>query len=340
MGLGDVIMTEVKKSLKNEISDKEGFRMSTPMEIASYKAGRLKSTSIADLGAGIGTQAIQFAMVSDLVKVVETDTKRLEILRKTSRKLMLDNIEFIHGDVLDSAVVAKLGEVKIVHSDPARKKLGRSWNLRDLQPNPMKIMSKYRCQDFSFDLPVQISRDDIPEEWEKEYISLGGELKRLSVYSNSLRRYSKSAITLPSGDRVVEDIGVDREFDSVSVPDEFVHELDQSVQVSGLIPEFLKSSGGLKFLYSDRQKTFVTSDSLPRTSLIVRSYRAIDSASSWNDLRKKLRNEGGGKVFMRFRVDSSRYYEMRKSLEEGLMGGLDKFIFKFSGIFYIAEKVK
>jgi len=332
-------MTEVKKgSFKGEQYDKEGFRISTPLEIALHKAQRLKTGTIADLGAGIGIQAINFASFSDRVMAVERDRDRLEACRRNAMILGIDNIDFILGDALSDDVIKSMRDVDIIHSDPSRKRTGDSWSFTDLYPNPTEILKKYKKSNFSFDIPSLFERDRIPVDWEMEYISLEGELKRLSIYGGSAWRYSKSALILPGGARLVENKDIDREIRKSEIPNDLIHELDPSIQISGLLPEFLDKEREISFLYSDKQRTLVTGSEEISSPYILKTYRNIDRASSLHMLRERLREVNAKKVFLRFPVKPSRYYQMKKELEKDLAGERDIFVFKINGIFFLTER--
>lgn len=332
-------MTEVKKQLIDKfVFDDEGFRMSTPPQIADYRAKRLKTDSIADLGSGIGVQALYFALASRRVVAVENDHKRMEDCRKNAETMGITNVEFIEGNATDENVVKMLRDVDTIHSDPSRKKTGDGWSFSDLSPNPLEVVKLYASENISFDIPAFMSPSLVPDDWELEYISLQGELKQLSTYLGGLKRFKKSALNLPSGNRIVYNKDLSRKVEYTERPKKWLYDLDGSLYYSGLLPEFLQEKKDLSLLHQDRQKTLLTGEKLILDPFIVRSYSVIDSAISLEEARKKLILEKAGKVVLRYSVDPSKYYEERRSMEKGLVGSTTIYIFKFRNRYYLADR--
>ncbi|MCL4447274.1 MAG: hypothetical protein M0Z77_04270 [Thermoplasmatales archaeon] len=334
-------MTEVKKRLTdNLVSDEEGFRMSTPLVIAKYKAERLKSKTMADLGAGIGVQVLNFALVSERVIAVENDVNRLEYLRRNAQAIGVTNIETIYGNVLNEDIIERVREVETIHSDPSRKRANERWSFQDLSPNPLDVIKSYDCDRLSFDLPAFFPEEQIPEGWEIEYISLSGELKRIGAYIGGVKRFGKSAIALPSEERVVENQDTDRVTGQAEKPLTWIYDLDGSLYYSNLIPEFLSRFSGLRLLHEDRQKTLVTSDKFLESAFLTKSYSVIDSVRNINDVRGRLDRLNAGKVILRYSMDPSKYYDERRNLERGLYGNETIYVFKFADTFYLADRVE
>jgi SAM-dependent methyltransferase len=332
-------MTEVKKQLTDKlVFDEEGFRMSTPSQIAEYKAKRLKTDSIADLGSGIGVQSLYFAQTSRHVVAVENNLRRLEECRKNAELMGLVNIEFIEGNATEKTVIDRLEDVEVVHSDPSRKKTGEVWTFADLSPNPLEIARLYRQENISFDIPAFMHPNLIPNEWELEYISLHGELKRLSTYLGGVKKFDKSALTLPIGKRIVHNKDVPRKVEPTDRPHKWLYDLDGSIFYSGLLPEFLDERKDLELLYQDRQKTLLTSEKFIIDPFIVRSYSVNDTATSLNEVKRKLIDEKAAKVVLRYPIDPSKYYEERRIIERGLDGTTTIYIFKFKDRYYLAER--
>lgn len=331
-------MTEVKKQLSGDfIHDEEGFRMSTPQVIAEYKARRLKTRTIADIGSGVGIQALNFALISNEVMAVENDAARIEILERNARNMGLTNLEIIRGDALEPRVVESVERADTVHSDPSRKQDGVRWSFSNLSPNPMEITSHYRQDRISFDLPSLFPVELIPADWELEYVSLMGELKRLSVYARGARKFTKSAISLPDEERIVAISDIDREVEKSDIPLKWIYELDGSLYFSNLIPEFLHRCVNLKLLYQDRQKTLVTGDKQIKNSFIKRTYSVLSSVESIADLKIELHRLRAGKVILRYPMEPSLYYEGKRNMESNLDGDRTIYVFKFGGMYYTAE---
>lgn len=334
-------MTEVKKQpMDNLAFDQEGFRMSTPQAIAKYKAERLRCGKIADLGAGIGIQALHFAAYSERVFAVDNDPSRLVYLRKNSETMGVHNLEVIEGNALDSKIINMLSGMDAFHSDPSRKRTSETWSFEDLSPNPLDVLKKYKGDMFSFDIPPMFPRGLLQKDWETEYISVSGELKRMSVYVGGAKRYGRSALSLPDGGRIVEDRNLERDVRKRSKPLSWIYDLDESLFYSDLVPEFLKMNLDVSLLHEDRQKTLVTSDKFVEGPFLTKSYSVLESAVDMQDAKNKLSRMKVGKVILRFPMDPTKYYEERRRLEKELEGERTAYLFRFGGMLFIAERVE
>ncbi len=333
-------MTEVKKRLAvGLVYDDEGFRMSTPIQIAEYKAERLKTESIADLGAGIGIQALSFALESTRVYAVDNNKGRVEYGRKNAEILGLTNIEFTVGDVFDGSIVKRTNDFDAIHSDPSRSRTSERWSFEDLSPDPNKIMDLYRPERASFDLPAFMPSSAIPADWEIEYVSIEGELKRMCTYSGAGMSFGKSAITLPSRERVVANRDSSREVEVVDRPSKWIYDLDGSLFYSDLLPEFIREREKLSLLYKDRQKTLLTSEKFYASHFLTKTYSVLQTADTVQDLKEKLFKMGAGRVVIRYSIDPSQYYENRRNLGKDLDGDGTAYVFKFNDKYFLAERV-
>ncbi|MEM0073416.1 MAG: class I SAM-dependent methyltransferase [Thermoplasmatales archaeon] len=328
-------MTEIKKLLQNGlVSDREGFRVSTPVEIASYIAKRLSSRKIADLGCGIGIQTINFATVSEFVTAVDIDRKRLEMCRRNCDTLGIKNVNFILGDAISESVARQVGDVDVIHSDPSRAKIYPP-SMDSLSPNPLMVQRVYRG-DMCFDLPATMPENRIPKDWELEFISLKGELKRLCAYTGGIRTHTKSAVTLPSEARIVYDPEIERTVIRAKRPLRYIYDVDPSLSVSGLLPEFIASNNEISIIQEDGQRVLATSRDQLKSPFLVKRFSVVGRTDSKSGLKKVLRNLKIGSVFPRYRVDPSSYYKLKMELENGLRGEEKGYIFRFENTFYIA----
>lgn len=330
-------MTEVKKH-DDFFGDKEGLRRSSPIEIAKYKAERIGNLTVADLGIGIGVQLIQFAMVSPEVLGIEVDKKYVEFAYENIKKYDLKNVKIIKGNVFESRIIREAVNYDVINSDPSRTKSSQMWKMYDLSPNPKEILRKYKNENFTFDLPLRIARNEIIGEPEYEYVSLYGEPKRLIVYYGQLKKRELSALSLPSGERIVKS-DEPYEIEYLDKPMNFIYDLDQNLDLANVIKDFIIEMGNMYILEKDRQRLISTSDSLFNSPFIISKYQIIKKYSSLSELDKDLINYDYGKVYLRFNVDPKIYYKIKKDLEYNAMGLEDLFIFKFGKYYYTASKV-
>ncbi|MEM0130310.1 MAG: class I SAM-dependent methyltransferase [Thermoplasmatales archaeon] len=330
-------MTEIKKVLQDGlVSDREGFRVSTPVEIASHIAKRLSAGKIADLGCGIGIQTINFATMSKFVTAVDIDPKRLEMCKRNCDTFGIKNVDFILGNAILESVVRQVGDVDLVHSDPSRARISKP-SMDSLSPNPLMVQRVYRG-DMCFDLPATMPENRIPKDWELEFISLKGELKRLCAYTGGRRIHRKSAVSLPSEARIAYDPEVERTVIRTKRPLRYIYDVDPSLSVSRLLPEFIAYNQGLSIIQEDGQRILATSREQLKSPFLVRRFFVVGRSDNKSDLKKVLRNSKIGSVFPRYRVDPSSYYKLKMELENGLRGEEKGYIFRFEDTFYLALK--
>ena len=200
-------MTRDKRTIKFTkpiFSNKEGLQLSTPEIVAKYIAQRLKTDIIADLGCGIGGQVIFFARECRKVYAVERDPEKLEYAKENCRLYGVDNVEFILGDALSPEIKEKVSDADIIFSDPARPLSEKERTLENLEPPITEIIKIYSdvTPDLAFHAPPQMPPERIVLDCEREYLSLNGQLNRLTLYLGSLKSCDRSAVVLPGGERL------------------------------------------------------------------------------------------------------------------------------------------
>lgn len=332
-------MTEVKKH-NDFFGDKEGIRRSSPVEVAEYKAKRLSKYTIADLGTGIGVQLVQFALYSNEVLGVDFDSRYIEYTRMNLEKYKIKNARLLKGDALDSRIIKEARKYDVINSDPSRIKNGPSWSLNDLSPNPKEILRKYQKENVTFDLPLRIPKSDLMEDPELEYISLQGEPKRLFVYYGELKQRNLSVLSLPSGERITKNDNDDE--DNLTIAEKpltYIYDLDQNLDISGLLNTFLNQVEDVLLLERGKQRLFATSERDIESAFIIGKYRLINEYKSLVDLRRDLSNYDYGRVYLRFNIDPKYYYKIKKDLEYNALGLEDIFIFNFGEKYYTATKI-
>ncbi|MGM0770623.1 MAG: methyltransferase domain-containing protein, partial [Halobacteriota archaeon] len=194
-----------KKKFDNRIkADDDGLRFATPEVVASYRARRLKCKTIADISCGIGGQTIFFAKECEKVYAIEIDPVKIEFARKNCKRYNLDNVEFICGDALSEEVIEQVPKIDVLFSDPARPPAEDKRLITSLKPGIPEVLSAYgeKTNNFAFEVPPQMTPDRITFDCEKEYLSLNGQLNRLNLYFGDIKTCERSAISLPSGERI------------------------------------------------------------------------------------------------------------------------------------------
>jgi hypothetical protein len=154
-------------------------------------------------------------------------------------------------------------------------------------------------------------------------------LNRLALYAGPLAACDRSAVSLPSGERVTdadEPVHLEHRPDIRSI----VHEVDGTVLRAGLLPHL---AGALDFdgniVVADGRRTLLSSE-CAAVSAFLKNYEVLGtcrfSAAALNLTLKKVH---AGRALLRFSVDPSSYWDVRKKIEAGLPGeGTSVHVFK------------
>jgi len=320
--------------------DEIGLRYSTPRLIAEYRAERLKCNVIADISCGVGAQLISFAEVCEKVYGVEIDRKRALFARLNAEAMKLKNVEIIEGDALSDEVAEKVRDAEIIFSDPSRPPEEEIRTLNNLEPNPHKVIEKYKGCEIAFELPPQLPPSRIDIEGEKEYTSLNFRLNRLALYMGELAKCDRSAISIPSLEKVTDE---DKEL-SPEKSDEiesYIYEVDSAIIKAELLPNLL---GKLKFpasiLYVEKRRTILTSDK-EVNSEFLRRYEVLEVVEfNKKSIKDALKDADAGKVTLRLSIHPSEYWTLRKDLESNLQGERWVFLFKTGEKAVIASRAE
>ncbi len=340
-------MTRDKRTIKFTrpiVSNKEGLRLSTPEIVAAYIAKRLKTDIIADLGCGIGGQVIFFAKECKKVYAVERNPEKLEYAKKNCELYGVRNVEFILGDALQGSTIEKVSDASVVFSDPARPLSEKERTLSNLRPPITEILKLYSVitSEFAFHAPPQMPPSRIALECEREYLSLHGQLNRLTLYFGALKRCERSAVVLPENAHLCSSDVAAIETGDLK---DYVYEPEPSVVKAELLNELshaVAEKGDELFFYKgDVKRTLLTSTKLIRSPFFKDAYRAV--AKIGMDIRaimELLKSEKAGKVVLRFDIEPERYWDVRRKLEDGLSGSRTLHVFGFGREVIVGEKIK
>lgn len=340
-------MTRDKRTIKFTrpiASNKEGLQLSTPEIVAAYIARRLKTDIIADLGCGIGGQVIFFARECRKVYAVERNPEKLEYAKKNCELYGVNNVEFILGDALEKSTIEKVYDANIIFSDPARPLSEKERTLANLEPPITEILKLYShiTPELAFHAPPQMPPSRIALDCEYEYLSLNGQLNRLTLYFGALKCCQRSAVVLPGEAHLCSS-------DAVAIRSgdlkDYVYEPEPSVVKAELFNELSQAvaekGDEILFYKGDSKRTLMTSSKLIASPFFKDSYRFV--AKTENDvsmIKELLKSERAGKVVLRFDIEPDRYWDVRKKLESGLSGSRTLHVFGFGKDIVVGEKVR
>ncbi|HHO57402.1 MAG TPA: SAM-dependent methyltransferase [Thermoplasmatales archaeon] len=305
--------------------DEEGLRYSTPPEVAEYRAERLKSKSIADLGCGVGIQLLHFAAHAEKCVGVEKDGTRAKMAMFNAMAMGRENVEIIEGDVLDKSIAEKI-DAETIFCDPARRPEEEHRRFETLSPNPVHVYSLYDGK-IAFELPPLIHREEIKIEGEKEYTSLNFRLNRLALYTGTLAECDTSAISLPSRERIRND-DERKEVTKGKKIMNYIYEVDNTIVKARLMENLWGKLSFNGFLISESKRTLLSSDEIYASSFLKR-YEVMKICDfSRSKINRELKKLDARKAIPRFSLSPAEYWKIRNSLEEGLKGERDYYIFR------------
>ncbi|GGM72932.1 methyltransferase [Thermogymnomonas acidicola] len=299
--------------------DEYSSSFSTPELPGMYRGRRLQGKSIADIGCGAGMQAIFFSLGHCRVTAVEKDPLRytLALLNSLAYRAKVD---VVHSDYasLDPGRI----EADVVFSDPLRPREEGVRTMGTLLPSPLALMDFFGQRDYAFDLPPQMRWDNIPVDGEKEYISVDGELNRLTLYTGSLALSGSSAVMLPQG-RVIRGDPGEVGLEAIREAGRYVYVPDPAVVHARLL-HTVPGISDMRVLESGPRRLVLTSDT-EYSGFPGKAYMRISGSS---DMVERLRENNIGRVFVRFSSSPGENYSEKMRIEREIRGEGTAYIFK------------
>ena len=274
-----------------------GLEQATRLRVAALHAGRYQAAGIrrvADLGCGIGADALAFAALDLEVQAVEKDEVTAAIA--SYNLAPFTNVTVSCGDAQEH----DLSGVDAVYLDPARRTAGHGDTRR--LPDPRDYSP---ALDFAFGLAEALptgvklgpgfDRSLIPDEAEAQWISVDGQLVENGLWFGSLARdkIRRSALVLrgsQSAELVAENDSDDAEIGGLS---QYLFEPDGSVIRARLIGDLARALGA--HMVSE-QIAYLSADHLI-DSPFVTAFSVTDTLpSDESKLKKELRRRGIGRL--------------------------------------------
>jgi hypothetical protein len=242
-----------------------GLEQATRLEIAARHAGRFRDAglhSVADLGCGIGGDALGFAGIGLRVHAVEADEVTAAIAAYNLAPFG-DSVTVSHGRAED----ADLSTADAAWLDPARRTSGHTETVR------VRAEDYTPSLDWAFDLATRMptgiklgpgfERDLVPDDVEAQWISVDGSTVELVLWSGALARpgIARAALVVRAGQAAELTAGADAEDEPVRALGAFVHEPEGAVIRARLIGDVARSleSGmlapGIAYLTGDAAVT-------------------------------------------------------------------------------------
>lgn len=177
----------------------EGLEQATRLQVAAQHAGRLARagmTSVADLGCGIGADALAFASLGLRVVAVERDEVTAAIAAYNLAPF--PEARVVHGDALEE----EPADVDALWFDPARRGGGRRLaDPTDWSPPLDAVFARAAERPSGIKLGPALDHALLPEGVEAQWVSVDREVVELVVWTGALARegVGRSALLLGRG---------------------------------------------------------------------------------------------------------------------------------------------
>lgn len=226
--------------------------------VARYRARRYEAAgvqSVADLGCGIGGDAIALAAQAD-VTGVEWDPVRLAMAQENARVYgVAHHFHPLQADLLELPPLPVEG----IFADPARRDESgrRFYSVHDYQP-PLSFIEQWRATIPQAGVKISPGVDytELPAEAEVEFISVSGEVREGVLWFGGLHSGVQRRATLLPGEHTltsspdVADIAVTR-------PQTYLYEPDGAVIRAHLVEQLATLLGAGKI---DEDIAYLTAD--------------------------------------------------------------------------------
>ena len=292
-----------------------GLEQATRLSIAARHAGRFQRAGlahVADLGCGIGGDALGLAGLGLRVRAVDADEVTAAIAAYNLAPFG-DAVTVAHG----TAETADLSDVDAVWLDPARRTAGHSETKRtrpdDWSPSLEWAFALAARRPTGIKLGPGLDRDLIPDAVEAQWVSADGSTVELVLWSKSLARdgVRRAALVLRGDDAHELTAPEDSPDEPIRELGAFLHEPDGAVIRARLIGDVARS---LEAGMLDEHIAYLTSDAA-LTSPFVSTFR-VDEAmpAKIPTINAALRARGIGRLEIKKRGVDVDPAQFRKKL--------------------------
>ena len=296
-----------------------GLEQATRLSVAALHAQRFRAagvTRVADLGCGIGAEAMSFAALDLAVAAYEIDPVTAAVA--TYNLGPFENAEVKSEDV----TTLDLSTFEGLFFDPARREAGssaktrgtRKFNPKEFSPPLDWVFENIGDHPTGIKLGPGHPHDGIPENAEAQWVSVDGDLVECSLWFNKLARpdVKRSALLIRASARF-ELTSKSHEYEAAGVGalGEYLYEPDNAVIRSHLIGLLAKQTG--THLIS-REIAYLTG-SEEIDSPWMRGFKILDDlAFDRKNLRAYLRERNVGTLEIKKRGSDVVPEKLRKEL--------------------------
>jgi SAM-dependent methyltransferase len=287
-----------------------GLEQATRAEVAMRRAKRLAGAGaqrVADLGCGIGADALAFARAGLSVVAVEADPQTAAVARANAAGLP---VTVTVGDATD----LDLSGVDAAFCDPARRTAGgrRVFSTAGMSP-PWEFVAGLpaRVPRTVLKLAPGLDHTLIPPGAEAEWVSVGGDLVEATVWAPALAEVPRRATLLPAGGGEAVLTGPGTVAAPVGPIRRYLFDPDGAVTRAGLVAEFASTVDGV---VADPTIAFVYADTAAATPF-ARCLEVVDRLPvAVKRLRAALQARGVGRLEIRKRGSPLDVEKLRRDL--------------------------
>jgi SAM-dependent methyltransferase len=251
----------------------EGLEQASRLRVAALHAGRFSAaglTRVADLGCGIGGDAMAMAALELTVTAVERDEVTAAIAAYNLAPW--ESARVVHGDALEFA----LDEIDAIWLDPARRQgATRLASPDDWSPSLDVALELAGQRPAGIKLAPGMDRNLLPEGLEAQWVSVDGEVVELVLWSGALarERVGRAALVL-RGTEAPAELRAESDASDVDAGPlgDYLYEPDGAVIRARLIGDLARPIGGRML---DMTIAYITADRLEPTAF-ARAFRVID----------------------------------------------------------------
>lgn len=284
---------------------REALEQASAAPVAAHRAARLAASygHVADLGCGIGGDALALAAAGARVTAVDRDPLRLAMARANAEALGLaDRISFAQCDLLTEPPP----RAEAFFCDPGRRAGGRRrFSVAEYEPPLARVLAwRQHTPALAVKLAPGVSIAELPPDAEIEFVSLEGELKEAVLWCAPLARVARRATVLrTTGNEQTErhELAGDprnHQPSAISPPRAFLYEPDPAVIRAGLVADL---AANLDAAQLDPEIAYLTAE-----RHIVTPFARAWPVLAWlpfslKRLRARLRELGAGPVTVKKR---------------------------------------
>jgi hypothetical protein len=272
-----------------------GLEQATRLRVAAMHAGRFSTAGlrrVADLGCGIGCDAMAMAAIDLDVTAVDADEVTATIASYNLAPFA--NARVLHG----TAETSDLSTVDAAFLDPARRTSGHSDTARltdpsDYSPSLEFVFGLAKRLPVGVKLGPGLDRDLIPTDAEAQWISVDGQLVEMGLWFGALARPGIRRAALVLGARGTDELTADADSADAEVGPlgEYLYEPDGAVIRARLIGDLARDldarmlSEGIAYLTADA----------PVATPFATGFRVLETLPVHErDLKRALRERGIG----------------------------------------------